>query len=389
MRAALLRLDRVEFGEGFVLNSIAENYLLSCADIPSWFRSHHWDVYHSSYGRLIADPDAWKTFRRNGMTLGLDDSFALRSKGEIYDGSKLIGRLILPSQPRFIESPRGRDALLEKLRGLVRLVGPKMVTEYVESEVGEPTSIIAEIDGKPLMLNGNEIEVIYFLWRLTKLLKKPRRKNMVIVEIGGGFGSLASKLLKAFPACKYVLLDLPEANALQHYYIESLYEGCGVYSYAKHRDDRSLRRFFQGDDRVAILPGWCASDLSDESVDLIINTRSFMEMNSKTVGYYFGEINRFAAIGSHFYNVNRVVKLVGEELICFNDYPYSSCWKVVDERAYPYTRSHAIVEVFATKNAKPVSYGSALEYLSRLGPSTQNKLELLRRNLEDIKNGYV
>lgn len=76
------------------------------------------------------------------------------------------------------------------------------------------------------------------------------------------------------------------------------------------------------------MPDWLAHQLAPESVNLVINTRSMMEMNRETIAKYFREIHLFLKPGGFFYNVNRYSKDTVGEPIRFRDYPYDERWSV-------------------------------------------------------------
>ena len=51
-------------------------------------------------------------------------------------------------------------------------------------------------------------------------IEKYIHNNFLVLEIGGGFGSLARVILSNRDV-KYFLIDLPEANLMSNYYLQS------------------------------------------------------------------------------------------------------------------------------------------------------------------------
>ena len=57
-------------------SNMLENYKLSKKNIPLGQKSGHWDVFPEDYEKSIKQMDAWKTFLRNPLSLGFNDSLA-------------------------------------------------------------------------------------------------------------------------------------------------------------------------------------------------------------------------------------------------------------------------------------------------------------------------
>ena len=55
---------------------------------------------------------------------------------------------------------------------------------------------------------------------ILKDISVQKKKIKYVCEIGGGYGSLAQKIISNFN-CKYVSIDLPEANFLTSYYLKN------------------------------------------------------------------------------------------------------------------------------------------------------------------------
>lgn len=77
-----------------------------------------------------------------------------------------------------------------------------------------------------------------------------------------------------------------------------------------------------------LLPDWLSGQVSDACVDLVVNTRSMMEMNLDTIGKYFSDLQRWMKVGGIFYNVNRYAKFTVGVPIRLRDYPYDNRWTV-------------------------------------------------------------
>ena len=68
--------------------------------------------------------------------------------------------------------------------------------------------------------SGNRIRQTFHLKKFTDFSKKDLRKYDVIFEIGGGYGNMARLFNKINKNSKYIILETPEVNLLQYYYIK-------------------------------------------------------------------------------------------------------------------------------------------------------------------------
>ena len=87
---------------------------------------------------------------------------------------------------------------------------------YIELKIGNPKYYnIGNVD-----LNHHEVSMYYSFNKISSYIKDDHK---IICEIGGGFGSLASKLKKKHDNLCIIIIDLPEAIILQSYYLLKLY----------------------------------------------------------------------------------------------------------------------------------------------------------------------
>lgn len=151
------------------------------------------------------------------------------------------------------------------------------------------------------------------------------QNNFFVLEIGGGFGSLARVILKN-KNVKYFLVDLPEANLISNYYLQSHFPQKKIFNYLDYKKYK-LKDCVEDYD-IFILP---PKILEKENIkyDFIINTRSFMEMNKKTINDYFKLIQNKIHNNGYFLNVNRYMKSSVNEEIKFEEYPYDKLWNVI------------------------------------------------------------
>lgn len=291
----------------------------------------------------------WRTFRSNKISEGMDNA-------------NLAGP----------NSLRERLTDWASLHLLYRLVRKKLAPIYwkylTETPIGSPkTHPIAGAE-----TSKSSLEFSYMLARLL-----PHLDNcQVVVEIGGGFGGLARIIKDAFPQIKYVILDLPEASAIQTYYLSMSVPGRRVGG-MREVGQASTLDLRSPDFDYLLLPPQFIERLPTDSVDLFINTRSMMEMDIETVSYYLSQIQERIRIGGRFYCLNRYSKLTR-----FKDYPFDDHWKVDSSRPWPrlidFMPHH---ELIAARSPTTVATDGALQIVRELPPSNSGLYKACARRL--------
>tara|TARA_A100001015_G_scaffold284154_1_gene350258 strand:- start:1351 stop:2445 length:1095 start_codon:yes stop_codon:yes gene_type:complete len=155
-------------------------------------------------------------------------------------------------------------------------------------------------------------------------IEKYIKNDSVILEIGGGFGSLARIIIND-KKCKYFLIDLPEANLISNYYLQNYFPEKKIFNYSDYKE-KLLEDVIQNFDIFILPPG--TLDKQNIKFDFIINSRSFMEMNKKTIKEYFDLIQSKVKSDGYFLNINRYLKSTVGEDIKFDEYPYDNLWNV-------------------------------------------------------------
>ena len=176
---------------------------------------------------------------------------------------------------------------------------------------------------KNFYYTAHELFLIKFLKELDSNINLNKAK--VICEIGPGYGALVSKILKKTKA-KIILIDLPEANFLSHYFLSTLFPKKKIFVSKDFQttklNKKNLNRF-----DIFILNPW--DEFPNLKIDLFINTRSMMEMNYPTINKYFLLIKKRIKKGGHFLCVNRYYKDTVGYPIEFIKYPFDKFWKII------------------------------------------------------------
>ena len=283
------------------------NLKAAMAEYSHHHKSLHWDRFPEDYTGIVANTKLWSEFRRNGLSAA-------------FDSSPLSTEIPLAR----ITDPSIVARYRETYDDLCRLIGVDFVRRFSENEIGAPEYI--EVEG--LKVTITDLRLIYNAWRIKERLGERYEEQLVIADIGGGYGGLAVKLKRLFPNAKILLFDLPEVNAVQTYYLS---QACSENLVAGFKDlqQRDIKALFAEDWSFLTLPGWTISKLPPNSLDLVINTRSMMEMYRSTIQEYFDAIHRSLKHGGMFYCVNRYTNKASGERIRIKEYPFDYRWRPV------------------------------------------------------------
>jgi putative sugar O-methyltransferase len=310
-----------------------KNYVLAKQDYIPQHKSKHWDhLLIDNYEEVIKNTEVWRDFRNCGISRGLDDT----ARAPVVSSTV---------------KPEGDRRLLEVCDSLCSTVGVEFVRNFHEAEIGNPPYLLHE----GMRLNLHDFSLIYYAWQLRNFLPEKRDERLVFVDIGGGYGGLVAKLKRLYPNSLCILFDLPEVNVIQAYYINGAFPDARIFYYIDYKS-QGIKTLVPGAYDFAILPGWTISGLPGKFVDLVINTRSMMEMNLETINFYFSEIQRIVKPGGMFYCVNRYSKSTVGQSIRIKDYPFDDKWFLaLSQPSWNQPWIHELLAVrTATANAFPV-----------------------------------
>ena len=297
----------------------------------NFFFSDHWKGYLKKNSNLFINKNEIKSFR-DKLSLGMDDS-------------------------------RTNSLDIETISNFFIKLGKNFVLRNLEKKnIGNsPNSRIF----LGHLFDFNRLFHIYFYSLIKKLI--PNRL-FLICEIGGGFGSLAQIIIKNHKSVKYFLLDLPESNLISTFYLSEhfplkrffLYDNYLIKSRIDHSDLLNYDIF--------ILPPWVQFEKT-LYINLFINTRSMMEMNKKSIEYYFNFIHSHSFSTSFFLNINRYEKTTVGERIRICDYPYDSYWRsVLSHPSFLQPHIHVLLARRTKKNNRK-NFKKSIKKIRLLGSS--------------------
>ena len=321
-----------------VLKAMRESYALTRElGLPN-MTSEYWGNLlesgrqdYGGKGDFIVDDELWASFRSNVITKGLDNA---NVPEEALERVQVKWRNIH--------------------RELTSVVPERLQHYFEETPVGGPRSV--NHDGIPM--TQSSLEYTFMLSHLEPYVEDAD----VVVDIGGGYGGLARLLKKRFPKLRLVLLDLPEVNAIQTYFLSTCFPEARVLTLRDVHERESIDPRALGADFL-VLPGQLIERLPQGSFGLVINTRSMMEMDLPTVSFYIGHIQDKLPSGGSFYCVNRY-----EKKTRLKAYPFDDKWYVSHSAPWPkFIDENPHHELVAVRARYPV-LGELREHVASFPP---------------------
>ena len=271
------------------MSEFSKNLNISLTKYNKKFQSNHWLFNNKRKKNLLKEKNL-SNFRRNGLSYGLDDQFY--SKKDTIDFFKFLTK---EHGTNFIFS------LLEK------------------KNIGSPKKFFFK---KKKYFTANELVHIKHLLDFKNYIRL--KKSSIVCEIGPGYGSLISKVIKIYN-CKTILIDLPESNFLSYYYLKKIFPKKKIFVNNNIKKKISLNDIKKND--ILILCPW--DILPNIKIDFFINSRSMMEMTYETIDFYFKLIRKKVKKNGHFLCINRYYKDTVGYPIELENYPFDSNWKVI------------------------------------------------------------
>ena len=229
-----------------------------------------------------------------------------------------------------LDDYKSKMSMQEMYDSLCQDVSESIIEELSENQIGNPPAqSVVTRSGIQISTTFNDLILISFANKIFNALStKQKNERITILEIGGGYGGLAAKLKKMLPKSNVVVVDIPHAGLLQTYYLGQ------ALPFAKlvvHSIDNGAIDLNQDQDETDffILPNNRTEDISHSKFDLIINSRSFMEMDQREIAKYFKLIQKTLQPGGLFFNCNRLWKNAGDKPTQISRYPYDDKWSLV------------------------------------------------------------
>lgn len=277
-----------------VLKKILNNYNLSIQDYDTDHKSDVWTYLYKNFSKKLGDGKCLNNFRNNK---------------KLSEGLNNIGGFFLT---------------LETLLKIIDVCGKEFIDKNYENEIGAPDDVYL-IGGREYNYNDLlNIKNLFFIKQNIKIQPK------IILEIGAGYACLSAKLKKNYEDAKIICIDLPEALAIQTYYLNKNFPDKKFFLYEDFKKLDNPKNLDFNTHDFYLLPPRVIDQISLENkIDLIINIDSMMEMRKNAISRYFNFIHKSLSNNGIFYNVNKYEKSKSGEIVRISEYPYNKFWKVL------------------------------------------------------------
>ncbi len=354
------------------------------------YKSVHWNNFlPENYEVIFSNNDYWNNFLRNAISIGCNDvlAFYLQDKNispHKFKKSKFknkdFSEIIFQSK----HSSTEEKELINLATAVINYVGTDFFFANQMSNIGNPRflKINAECNKKIENLRANKHDMCdIYHYKLFKenILDKINTDNLIIAEIGAGYGGFASKVIRN-KQLKYVIFDLPEVNALQYYYLSKNFPEKIIVDYDTFvRNGRDLNQKFD----ILILPPWEIESFKKDFFNIFVNIRSMQEMNKSTIKFYFQNIQNNIRNGGLFFNLNRYQKPIGKEIIKFEEFPYDCKWSTSFYQKSQLQDCHILITK-RVKNKKTFILENEIKLSENNTHTTESKLKEI-----DIQNKII
>ena len=299
-----------------ILTTLKENFILCKKDYPINIKSVHWNIFPKKFEEIFHYKDYWESHLN---TIDGDSSVrAWAIKTNFFLKNK---KLNIKKKREYQINSYTKNKLIREFHNLKELVGLNYIKNFNDGgTVGSPRFL----NYKNIPLTFVDMEAIYYSWVIDSELKNYLKKEPFILEIGAGVGNLSVKLKKLFPKSTIILIDIPEVSSLQRFYQWKHFPKAKVFDYKEYKKN-GINNLYKKKYDFVFLPPWIIKNIKNKSIDLAINIRSMMEMDTKIVSNYIFHIERIVKNDCFFYCVNRYRGGDGDR-VKIKDYSFSDNW---------------------------------------------------------------
>jgi putative sugar O-methyltransferase len=346
-----LTTDRVRLAEPGaqindpLLQTILADYLSARRTLP-YNVGEHWNWFRDDFERLIRTPEIWPRFRRMAVSYGFDDSLWYSESPARPDQNPAMRS----HRGKFVQAWQFNDRELRNhIRHLIQITGlsAERVQALGEAKIGDPAG--QRFSDFPIPVDYHDLSQIYFSGSIQRALTGRRTER--ILEIGGGYGALTAKLHRIDTGSRFVLVDLPETLAIQHWYLSFAMPGARLIGYQEYCNLGTRSALAQAD--ILLLPPAVIGELPAGIFDAVINIRSFAEMTTRYVEFYVPEIERVLKENGTFYCVNRIKKVTSGDLFRIENLPFDNNWRLDSADPVPWQNHIIQLVIRRTTEADP------------------------------------
>ena len=201
------------------------------------------------------------------------------------------------------------------------------------------------IEGNPLrifykgkLISQDLCNSVLEYYSITSHIPSDEKENLVISELGGGYGRSAFVFLKSVK-CKYVLFDIPPALYVCQRYLSAVFPELKIFKFRDFKEYSEIKSEYENADICFFTPNQMEL-LPKHQFDVFINISSLHEMTLEQIKHYFGLINEYC--NGYFFTKQWLNWTNPHDnlTISYKDYPVPSNWKLI------FFRKHLIQKGF-------------------------------------------
>jgi putative sugar O-methyltransferase len=158
-----------------------------------------------------------------------------------------------------------------------------------------------------------------------------------VLEVGAGYGRLAWAFLHAFPAARYVIVDVPPALGIAQEYLTRLMPHLPSFRFRHFDRWVEVADEAQTSQLLFLTPNQLA--MANLEVGLVVNVSSFHEMRPETIAAYLEQSSRLAPDG--FLYSKQWIEWhndVDDVTMRRGEYPIPADWTLIYDRVHPVQR---------------------------------------------------
>ncbi|MBI3554042.1 MAG: putative sugar O-methyltransferase [Elusimicrobia bacterium] len=298
---------------GLILGTLASNLRLKPALQGDWRRR-----YEKTRRDFMAADSAFRPSRQWSI-ISAFYRLVLRGKG-LEDFKSTFGRFLSTYEPNnpwmfpavhhlYYQLLKGRDAW-------------GVLDELEEPSFGGGT--VVDYGGRPLSLDL--LQSVDELYRIVEHAGFKREDRVVFCEIGAGYGRLADLVLRVMPNASFLIVDLPESLLLSQYYLTALHAKTAAALYPESSEALAGLGKPGGPRLVFALPHQLQS-VPANSIDVLVNVYSFMEMGRAQIDRYFQLADDIQVGFLYLKQHKREANIYDGALNSGENYPVRASWK--------------------------------------------------------------
>jgi putative sugar O-methyltransferase len=223
-----------------------------------------------------------------------------------------------------------------------------LLSSITEPDVGHPQ--VVEVDG--LRVSQDLCNSVNEFYSATRGLDLSQLKASApeIIELGAGYGRLAYVFLKALPAARYTIVDIPPALYVSQSYLSTVFPDARVFTFRPFTDFAQVKEEFEAA-QIRFVAAHQIRLLPDAFAKLFVNVSSLHEMTLEQIRFYFSEVDRLTVGRFYSKQWRRSRATQNGFRIGEREYPVLPRWSPVFHERHPLQRMffHALYDIPARK----------------------------------------